>query len=311
MDWCSANIGIGSGPGEMEQSAKDAINEAAKKAGEKYVPPYTLNAPLLSRPNPNASTAEQATSLAQSTLAQLATLPQSLTTLLLALLDSPAYANLTTHFLANSFNPQTPNLPNVKYFSVAARAPADMSVFHPLWLPKTILDAAENIHAGRTPEWGAEEGRDARRWNGHDGLVSVASARWGEFLGVIEGVDHWELRGASGIYSDASSDSAAGWTEWAKSFGIWRDARARETVVSQTDGSEEGRKRAAVTAALDWVVNTVSSSHAANPGAPRDPVREEERRVEEEKKARGEGVPAFDLERFFVALCRKLYDEGL
>ncbi|KAG9079995.1 hypothetical protein FRC06_007204, partial [Ceratobasidium sp. 370] len=243
---------------------------------------------------------------ARSLLAQLATLPQSLTTMLLALLDSPAYANLTTHFLSTWFNPQTPNLDGVKYFSVGARAPSDMSIFHPLWLPKTILDAAEAKHAGRTPEWGSEEARDRPRWSGHDGLVSVASAKWGEFLGVIEGVDHWELRGAGLLRPGANSNG--GWTEWAKSFGIWRDERARETVVESADRSEEGQKRAAVTAALDWVVNTVSSSHAANPGGERDPGVAEQRR---RNRARKEGVPAWDAERFYVALCRRLYDEGL
>ncbi|KAG8790160.1 hypothetical protein FRC12_012633 [Ceratobasidium sp. 428] len=291
MDWCAANIGIG--------ELGEAVEEAAEKAGRRYVPPYSLNAPLLARPQNRAEAA-------QSLLAQLATLPQSLTTMLLALLDSPAYANLTTHFLSTWFNPQTPNVPGVKYFSVGARAPSDMSVFHPLWLPKTILDAAEAQHAGKTPEWGSEESRDRPRWRGHDGLVSVASSKWGEFLGVIEGVDHWELRGAGFLRGPKDT---SGWTEWAKSFGIWRDERARETVVqSADDGSEEGKKRAAVTAALDWVVNTVSSSHAANPGGDRDPAVEERRR---RSKARKEGVPVWDVERFYVALCRRLYDEGL
>ncbi|KAG8720987.1 hypothetical protein FRC08_016457 [Ceratobasidium sp. 394] len=292
MDWCAANIGIG--------ELSEAVEEAAGKAGQRYIPPYTLNAPLLSRPNTRSDAAK-------SLLAQLATLPQSLTTMLLALLDSPAYANLTTHFLSTWFNPQTPNVDGVKYFSVGARAPSDMSIFHPLWLPKTILDAAEAKHAGRTPEWGSEESRDRPRWSGHDGLVSVASSKWGEFLGVIEGVDHWELRGA-GLLRPGAHSAHGGWTEWAKSFGIWRDERARETVVESVDASEEGKKRAAVTAALDWVVNTVSSSHAANPGGERDPSVDEQRRRSE---ARKEGVPVWDVERFYVALCRRLYDEGL
>lgn len=281
MDWCAANIGIG----ELGQ----AVEEAAK-----YVPPYTLNAPLLSK-----SRSKDRSEAAQSLVAQLATLPQSLTTMLLALLDSPAYANLTTHFCTTFFNPQTPNMHGVKYYSVAARAPADMSIFHPLWLPKTILDAAEAKHAGRTPEWGSEESQDRPRWYGHDGLVSVASARWGEFLGVIEGVDHWELRGAG-----PGRAQGGGWTEWAKSFGLWRDERARETVVQSADSNQQ---RAAVTAALDWVVNAVSSSHAANPGGDQDPAAAAE--SASARKVRGE--PVWDMERFYVALCRKLYDDGL
>jgi triacylglycerol lipase len=199
---CAANIGIR----ELREVAK-AIEEAAEKAGEqgkkKHIPPYLPNAPLL-------SLAQARFQAAQSFLAQLATLPQSLMTMLLALLDSPAYANLTTHFLATSFNPQTPNLDSVKYFSVGARTRDDMSVFHPLWLPKTILDAAEAQHAGKTPEWGSEEIRDRPRWSGHDGLVSVASSKWGEFLGVLEGVDHWELRGTGGLGPTNLSGSVNG-----------------------------------------------------------------------------------------------------
>ncbi|KAG9091316.1 hypothetical protein FRC07_011875, partial [Ceratobasidium sp. 392] len=94
-------------------------------------------------------------------------------------------------------------------------------------------------------------------------------------------------------------DAANGWTEWAKSFGIWRDERARATVVESADASEAGKQRAAVTAALDWIVNTVSSSHAANPGGDHDPAIAERRRRSE---ARKQGVPVWDVERFYVAL---------
>jgi len=86
-----------------------------------------------------------------------------------------------------------------------------VSVWHPFWLPKLVLDGVEekernklkmawekeNEEHGRsrdeTPLWAQE-----REW-GNDGLVSVQSAKWGEFLGVIEGADHWEMRGARGI----------------------------------------------------------------------------------------------------------------
>ena len=43
------------------------------------------------------------------------------------------------------------------------------------------------------PLWANE-----REW-GNDGLVTVQSAKWGEFLGIMEGCDHWEMRGARGI----------------------------------------------------------------------------------------------------------------
>ncbi|KAB5590795.1 hypothetical protein CTheo_5757 [Ceratobasidium theobromae] len=300
MDWCAANIGIGDLPREP---ASETV-------------PYSLKEPLLSRPPPTPTSAETTRSI----LGLITSLPQSLTTMLLALIDSPAYANLTTHFLSNTFNINTPDVPGVRYFSVGARARHDMSVFHPLWLPKAILDAAEARFAGRTPEWGSEFS-NPETWHGHDGLVSVASAQWGEFLGVIEGADHWELRGSTGPGPGSSHAAPAGsgmapdsevhtngWTEWAKSFTLWKDARAVETQNQKPvdPESDEGRQRATVTAALDWVVNAVSSSHAANPGGERDPAR-----VERRRKSESEGVPVFELERFYVALCKRLYDEGL
>jgi len=43
------------------------------------------------------------------------------------------------------------------------------------------------------PLWAREE-----EW-GNDCLVTVQSSKWGEFLGVMEGSDHWEIRGARGL----------------------------------------------------------------------------------------------------------------
>ena len=34
------------------------------------------------------------------------------------------------------------------------------------------------------------------------GLVTVQSMRWGEFLGILEWCDHWEMQGARGIELD-------------------------------------------------------------------------------------------------------------
>jgi triacylglycerol lipase len=127
----------------------------------------------------------------------LAALPSSFTTLLLSIVDSPAYANLTSAYLNDVFNPATPDDPTVKYFSVAGRM-AGVSVWHPFWLPKMVLDGVEEKHRGRlraaweesrgssehdNPLWAQE-----REW-GNDGLVTVQSAKWGEFLGIMEGCD--------------------------------------------------------------------------------------------------------------------------
>jgi hypothetical protein len=107
----------------------------------------------------------------------LASLPASLTSFLLSIVDSPAYGNLTTALLSGQFNADTPDDPRVRYFSVAARAPS-ANVWHPLWLPKLVLDGAEK--RARAAAAAARDPRAAvdAEW-GNDGLVSVQSGRWG------------------------------------------------------------------------------------------------------------------------------------
>ncbi|KAG2124047.1 hypothetical protein DEU56DRAFT_759829 [Suillus clintonianus] len=78
-----------------------------------------------SMPEKETTTEKRETSFSLS----LASLPSSFTTLLLSILDSPAYANLTSSYLNNVFNPATPNDPRVKYFSITGRT-ADMSIWH-------------------------------------------------------------------------------------------------------------------------------------------------------------------------------------
>ncbi|BFZ63863.1 hypothetical protein YB2330_005000 [Saitoella coloradoensis] len=98
---------------------------------------------------------------------------------LAGLLDTPAYGNLTTNFMREVFNPRTPDNPNVSYFSFGARVPEarKITLWHPLYLPHHVV--TEN------------EGRD------NDGLVSVKSATWGEYVDTFE-CDHWDLRGRPG-----------------------------------------------------------------------------------------------------------------
>ena len=90
----------------------------------------------------------------------------------------------------------------MKYFSVGGRISAkSVSVWHPFWLPKMVLDGVEEKERERLKKvWELEnDGRktwdekapfwaDESQW-GNDGLVTVQSARWGEFLGTMEGCD--------------------------------------------------------------------------------------------------------------------------
>lgn len=97
-------------------------------------------------------------------------------TVLSKLLDYPAYSNLTTSFLKNQFNPNVLDVPNVRYFSFGASY--KVSPLHFLHIPQRIITAVDG------PE--------------NDGLVTVDSARWGQYIDTLK-CDHWAIRGRSFI----------------------------------------------------------------------------------------------------------------
>ena len=103
----------------------------------------------------------------------LTSLSSSFTTLLLSLLDTPAYANLTTQFANEVFNPSTPDDPSVRYYSVGARVDG-VGIWHPLWFPKMVMDGAEE-KAKKQGSSGSHRSVE----QGNDGLGSVQSAKWG------------------------------------------------------------------------------------------------------------------------------------
>ena len=123
----------------------------------------------------------------------LSSISGSFSNYMLSALDQPAYAMLSTRYMSEVFNPTVPDRPDVKYFSVAARV-RKLPIWHPLWLPQVVLDAAaESRTAGGEVDGSADAlGGDLQ---GNDGLVSVESAKWGDFKGIVEGCDHWDLRG--------------------------------------------------------------------------------------------------------------------
>jgi triacylglycerol esterase/lipase EstA (alpha/beta hydrolase family) len=91
-------------------------------------------------------------------------------------IDAPAFANLTTDYCQHTFNPQTPNVKHVVYSSYAAVS--EFKHLSPLYFPHQII-------------------RDREGKN--DGLVSLTSAQWGNFLGTLD-CDHWELVPSSLLY---------------------------------------------------------------------------------------------------------------
>lgn len=298
----------------------------------------------------------------------LSSLPSSFTTLLMSVLDSPAYSNLTSAYLNTVFNPSTPDDPRVKYFSVAGRTES-LSLWHPLWLPKMVLDGYEEKDRENMKKKWEEHGREelgfgatdnnARRkplWDrsdqwGNDGLVTIQSSKWGEFLGTLEGCDHWEMRGARGIelnmelplsplgigsLSSASGEKSDGWglKDWAKFVGAWKKQEQREKL--QDERREEVRTGARtsqnrteherkiereqddaiiksstdkLSAVFDWVVDQVPATRLTSKDKA---AAEAEAKQEKRKKAaKSDLATKMDLEKFYVALSRKLYDEGL
>ncbi|PWY78131.1 triacylglycerol lipase [Aspergillus sclerotioniger CBS 115572] len=87
--------------------------------------------------------------------------------------ETGAFAQLTPDYMTKSFNPTTPDIEDVRYFSYgAAMQPSFWSVFR---LSHRLLEQVEGYN---------------------DGLVSVASSKWGGdqgYKGTLEGVSHLDL----------------------------------------------------------------------------------------------------------------------
>lgn len=395
MSWCRANIGIGTDFDLTSEAAARALHE-----DDSAIPlPYSLKAPILSRTQVEEAKrlaaeekarksreAKDAAMRIKETL-RLPGLPYSLSasvsSYLLDLLDSPAYANLTPSFLREVFNPQTPDRDDIKYYSVASRTER-IPIWHPLWLPKQVLDGAESARQA--------QGRGAlEAWRGNDGLVSVESAKWGEFLGVVENCDHWEMRGSSGLVSAAESAKAmadmtagavgsavsgaagggggasnekggkakAGWqwqdlyalvgsnTASGKERGSGRKVKEGEKaekvafVGEETQQSDDARGLASIasfiTKRLPAVVGLTTTSDLSSvpPTSPSKPTNEDSisssstssplssistslssttnqaRMLYGAPTGSGAKPEKFNLERMTLAVCRKLYNEGL
>ena len=155
MDFCRDYLGLGRISPKSSTTTKSSTKAKEKNESRPPVRPPTDLA--------------QNTSLSSTILTH---------TMLARTLDTPAYANLTTTFLQNTFNPMTPDSPNVSYYSFGAVVPrpppgeedTGLPIWHPLYLPHKVVTE--------------REGRE------NDGLVSLQSARWGKFVGQLP-CDHW------------------------------------------------------------------------------------------------------------------------
>ena len=274
----------------------------------------------------------------------------------------------------------TPDDPSVKYFSVASRL-GGVNIWHPFWLPKMVLDGAEEKQrASLKAAWDAKDDHGSvplwareREW-GNDGLVTVQSAKWGEFLGLLEGCDResnisqmpalmidrafqflvsdWEMRGARGIefgvdlpalpaiglgvstagHRNPSAGDSWGLNQWGRVVSGWRKEEKPNPNRTPAERARERARDDAVvksstdklSAVLDWVseqVPTPSTGQVLADVKAKTAQAITEIRGEvmdgrhEEAKAkrndRNELATKGDLERFYVALSRRLYDEGL
>ena len=84
--------------------------------------------------------------------------------------ETGAFSQLTRRYMSEDFNPNTPDREGVEYFSYGATAqPSIWSAFRQ---PHHIVSEAEGPN---------------------DGLVSVASSKWGTYKGTLIDVSHLDL----------------------------------------------------------------------------------------------------------------------
>lgn len=85
-------------------------------------------------------------------------------------LETGAFEQLTRKYMAESFNPRTPDVEGVKYYSYGAQ-------FEP-----HLLSVFRKSHDVIAPIEGP-----------NDGMVSVESSRWGTYKGTLNHVSHLDL----------------------------------------------------------------------------------------------------------------------
>ncbi|KAJ1990033.1 hypothetical protein GGI25_002361 [Coemansia spiralis] len=121
---------------------------------------------------------------------------------LMAMLDTPAYACLTTDYCKRFFNPSTPNVPGVEYLSIGAYLDtSDVSdKINPLIIPHDIIHKAEGPN---------------------DGFVSLTSAQWGHYLGSVcadhfDFTNRWRVTSLGRDFISTVTHWGGRWTAWMK-----------------------------------------------------------------------------------------------
>ncbi|KAK4042647.1 Alpha/Beta hydrolase protein [Parachaetomium inaequale] len=86
--------------------------------------------------------------------------------------EPSAFSQLTTKYMAEEFNPRTPDDPTVRYFSYGAMVRHKPPLLSPFRHSHRVIEEREGPN---------------------DGLVSVESSKWGTYKGTLLGVNHLDL----------------------------------------------------------------------------------------------------------------------
>lgn len=86
--------------------------------------------------------------------------------------ETDAFDQLTTRYMTEEFNPNTPDVPSVRYFSYGAALVKKPPLLSPFRVSHGLLRKVEGPN---------------------DGLVSVESSKWGTYKGTLLNVNHLDL----------------------------------------------------------------------------------------------------------------------
>ncbi|KAK0742822.1 Alpha/Beta hydrolase protein [Schizothecium vesticola] len=86
--------------------------------------------------------------------------------------ETDAFDQLTTRYMTEEFNPNTPDVPSVRYFSYGAALVKKPPLLSPFRVSHGLLRKLEGPN---------------------DGLVSVESSKWGTYKGTLLNVNHLDL----------------------------------------------------------------------------------------------------------------------
>lgn len=147
----------------------------------------------------------------------------------------------------------------------------------------------------------------------------------------MDGCDHWDTRGAGG-FGRAWIEGRGGWSQFfgaqnSKSETLEEAKESASSIAKDLSSdalSEEGSKtsqqhereqeQARFAGTLEWIANKVPTQSAASAlSALSATLSLSEPRLEraQQQAANSSTKPKFDLELFYIALARNLYEAGL